>query len=151
RNRTKVLVEPALDYLSDTQALTYMPLTSEYYLRSTHSRRDYIQADSAVQAINVASDLSASGPVFYHSVALDRPSGGGPGIADAFMVISGSRSSVTASGLAQRTPPAGPALVCSPQLRQREMTCADSMRGRCGGAAPSGRGHTEDVGSAGAG
>ena len=46
RNRTKVLVEPVSDYLSDTQALTYMSLTSEYYLRSTPSRRDYIQADS---------------------------------------------------------------------------------------------------------
>jgi len=31
RNRTKVLVEPALDYLSDTQALTERLLTSEYY------------------------------------------------------------------------------------------------------------------------
>jgi len=52
-----VLVEPVLDYLSDTQALTYMPLTSEHYLKSTHSRRDYIQADSHVEAIDVASDL----------------------------------------------------------------------------------------------
>ena len=57
RNRTKVLVEPIFDYLSDTQTLTYMSLTSEYYLRSTHSRRDYIEADSPVEAINVASDL----------------------------------------------------------------------------------------------
>jgi hypothetical protein len=57
RNRTKVLVEPVLDYLSDTQALTYMPLTSEYYLRSTHSRHDYSEADSPVEAINVASNL----------------------------------------------------------------------------------------------
>jgi hypothetical protein len=31
RSRTKMLVEPVLGYLSDTQALTYMPLTSEYY------------------------------------------------------------------------------------------------------------------------
>ena len=51
-----MLVEPVFDCLSDTQALTYMPLTSEYYLRSAHSRRDYIQADSPVEAINVASD-----------------------------------------------------------------------------------------------
>ena len=57
RNRTKVLVEPVLDYFSDTQALTYIPLTSEYYLRSTRSRRGYVQADSPVEAINVASDL----------------------------------------------------------------------------------------------
>ena len=52
-----MLVEPVLDYLSDTQALTYMPLTSEYYLRSTHSRHDYSEADSPVEAINVASNL----------------------------------------------------------------------------------------------
>ena len=57
RNGTKVLVEPVLDYFSDTQALTHMPLTSEYYLGSTHSWRDYIQADSPVEAVNVASDL----------------------------------------------------------------------------------------------
>ena len=57
RNRTKALAEPVLDYLSDTQALTYMPLTSKYYLRSAHSRRDCIQADSPVEAINEASDL----------------------------------------------------------------------------------------------
>jgi hypothetical protein len=31
RNRTKVLVEPVLDYLSDTQVLTGKPLTSDYY------------------------------------------------------------------------------------------------------------------------
>ena len=57
RNRTKVLAEPVLDYLSDTQALTYMPVTSEYYLASTHSWRDYIEADSSVEAITVASEL----------------------------------------------------------------------------------------------
>ena len=32
RNRTKVLAEPVSDYLSDTQALTYMSLTSELRL-----------------------------------------------------------------------------------------------------------------------
>src|SRR5262249_6175607 len=100
-----------------------MPLTSEYYLRSTHSRRDYIQADSAVQAINMASDLSASGRVFHHSVALDRPVGGGPRIADAFMVISCSRSRVTVSGLARnRSCRRGSAFVCSPRPGQREIT-----------------------------
>jgi hypothetical protein len=52
-----VLVEPVLDHLSDTQALTYMPLTSEYYLGPTHSRRDYMQANSPVEAINAASGL----------------------------------------------------------------------------------------------
>ena len=57
RNRTKVLVEPVLEYLSDTQALTYMPPTSEHYFRSAHSQRDHIQGDSPVEAINVASDL----------------------------------------------------------------------------------------------
>ena len=51
-----MLVELVLDYLSDTQALTYMQLTSEYYVRSTPSRRDYIQANSSVEAIKVASD-----------------------------------------------------------------------------------------------
>ena len=52
-----MLADPVEDYLSDTQALTNMPLTSGYYLGSTHSRRDYIRDDSLVEAINVASDL----------------------------------------------------------------------------------------------
>ena len=39
------------------KALTYMPLTSEHYLASTHSWRDYIEADSPVEAITVASEL----------------------------------------------------------------------------------------------
>ena len=46
-----------LDYLLDTQALTYTLLTSGYYRVSAHSYRDRVPPDSSAEGIKVAVDL----------------------------------------------------------------------------------------------